>query len=760
MNPLRKMFGVASDVARLAPLFALASAVACQSDGSRGSEPGAAAGATSSSTAAGAAGPGSANGQQGRGGATAEGVPNLARAGSNGAGAASAEGEPPFGLPTPRISTRLADGWRFLRADAPDAQAPGFDDSGADWQNVNVPHTYNALDGQDGGSNYYQGVAWYRRHLTAPPADAGARMYLEFDAANSIADVYLNGVYLGQHRGGFARFRFDATSAWVSGDNVLAVKVDNALAPDIAPLSADFTFFGGLYRDVKLVSVAPLHVDLDDHGASGVYLRTTDVTAESAQLTARVRVTNAEAAESGAELTLSVLDASGLAVATFTQTLAVPAGQTIDVELGGALTNPHLWDGRADPYLYTASVELRRDAGLLDAVVQPFGVRSFGLDPDTGFSLNGHYLDLHGVNRHQDRLDLGWAISNAEHDEDMALIHEIGASAVRLAHYQQAQYFYDLCDQEGLVVWAEIPLVNAITDSDAFRENAQAQLRELILQSYNHPSIVFWGIGNEQRTDDAPTNALLGDLASLVESEDPSRISVYAHCCGSDTAGVTRHSEAIGYNYYYGWYMGTYDQVGPWADAAHAASPTTSLALSEYGAGAALSQHQEPAVQPAAAGLFHPEEYQAVLHEAYWQQLAARPYIWGKFVWNMFDFAIDSRNEGDTPGRNDKGLVSYDRQVKKDAFFLYKANWSSDPFVHITSRRFNPRTTPTVDVKVYSNLESVTLTVNGTPLPAQSAADHIFRWSAVPLELGQNEVTAQASTGTTSASDTLVWTRE
>jgi beta-galactosidase len=712
MNALRKHTSVPAEAARWARLCALASAVACGGGG------------------------------------------------SNGAGVAGAEGQPPLDLPTPRISMRLADGWRFLRADVLDAQAPSFDDSTADWQSVDVPHTYNALDGQDGGSNYYQGVAWYRRHLAAPTSDAGARMYLEFDAANSVADVYLNGVYLGQHRGGFARFRFDATHAWVSGDNVLAVKVDNALAPDVAPLSADFTFFGGLYRDVKLVAVAPLHVDLDDHGASGVYLRTTDVTAESAQLSARVRVTNAEAADSGGELALSVLDASRNIVATFTRSLTLPAGQTIELELGGVLPNPHLWDGRADPYLYTASVELRRDARLLDAVAQPFGVRSFDLDANAGFSLNGHYLDLHGVNRHQDRLDLGWAVGNAQHAEDMSLIHEIGATAVRLAHYQHAQYFYDLCDSEGLVVWAEIPLVNSITDSDAFRENAKAQLRELILQSYNHPSIVFWGIGNEQRTDDAPSNALLGDLAALVESEDPSRISVYAHCCGSDTSGLTRHAEAIGYNYYYGWYMGTYDQVGPWADAAHAASPMARLALSEYGAGAALSQHQEPAVQPPAAGLFHPEEYQALLHEAYWQQLAARPYIWGKFVWNMFDFAIDSRNEGDTPGRNDKGLVSYDRQVKKDAFFFYKANWSSEPFVHVTSRRFNPRNTPTVDVKAYSNLESVSLTVNGAALPARTAADHIFRWTAVPLQLGQNEVTAQGSTGSTSASDTIVWTRE
>ncbi len=721
-------------------VFALALAVAC-SDRSVGAGP-------SSMLGGASAAPGSNGGAAGSNGP--------ARGGANAGGAT-----PGTGAPTARIANLLADGWRFLRANAAGAEAAGFDDGLEPWQGVSLPHTYNALDGQDGGSDYYQGVAWYRRHLEAPSTAGGRRVYLELDGANSIADVYLNGVHLGQHRGGFARFRFDATSALTPGDNVIAVKVDNAITTDIAPLSADFTFFGGLYRQVRLLSVAPLHLDLDDLGSSGVYLTTTDVTPASANLSGRVRVSNTAPSSATAELQLSVLDAAGAEVARFSAAAEVPAGQTVDVAIGGLLGSPHLWAGRADPYLYTAVVELRQGDELLDAVTEPLGVRSFGLDPNAGFSLNGSYLDLHGVNRHQDRLGLGWAIGDTEHDEDMALIKDIGATAVRLAHYQHAQHFYDLCDREGLVVWAEIPLVNAITDSDTFRDNARQQMRELILQNYNHPSVVFWGIGNEQRTSDAPTNALLGELASLVESLDPGRLSVYAHCCGADTSPLTTHAEAIGYNYYYGWYMGSYDQVGPWADAAHAASPMARLALSEYGAGAALSQHQEPPQQPSPAGLFHPEEYQTALHEAYWQQLAPRPFIWGKLVWNMFDFAIDSRNEGDTPGRNDKGLVSYDRRVKKDAFFWYKVNWSTDPIVHITGRRNNPRTAATIDVKVYSNLDTVSLSVNGAVFSApQSSPDHIFRFAGVPLAVGENRVDAEASSAVVRVSETVFWTRQ
>jgi beta-galactosidase len=576
----------------------------------------------------------------GRGGMASAG--GVASAGAGGAGAgtsselgtggpslAGSGGTAAPGEPAPlRTELVLGDGWRFLRADAAGAAAASFDD--ASWSSVSVPHTYNASDGQDGGGDYYRGVAWYRRTLAGPEL-AGRRAFLEFGAANAAADVYLNGALVGSHRGGYSAFRCDVTDALAAGDNVLAVKVDNSALPDVPPLTADYTFFGGLYREVRLITTDALHIDLLDRASPGVYLRASEVSAASANVSARVRVTNSSPIATHATVALTLLDAAGSEAARLVSEADVAASATSEVVLSGALANPRLWDGKRDPHLYTARVEVGQGGVVTDSLTQRFGVRSFAVDAATGFTLNGRALDLHGVNRHQDRLDRGWAIGTAEHDEDMAFIRELGATAVRLAHYQQAQYFYDLCDQEGLIVWAEIPLVDAITSSPAFGDNARQQLTELIRQSYNHPSIAFWGFGNEQRTDDAATNALLADLAALVRSEDDTRLSTYAHCCNADTSALTSHGDLLGYNYYYGWYMGSFADVGAWADALHAAQPALRFALSEYGAGASVAQHQDPPDQPTTTGAFHPEEYQALLHEQTWKQLEARPYIWGKF---------------------------------------------------------------------------------------------------------------------------------
>lgn len=694
-------------------------------------------------------------GQGARGGA--ESTPAVNVGGPLAGVGGGAAGEPPIGS---RTDTLLADGWRFLRADAAGAESPSFDDSA--WAPASVPHTWNALDGQDGGGDYYRGVGWYRRSFGVDAALGERRVYVQFDAANAVADVYVNGVFIGAHRGGFSRFRFDVTAALSPGENLIAVKVDNSAVADVPPLQADFTFFGGLYRDVHLLVTDPVHIDVEDFGSSGVYLRANDVSSTAATLNARIRVKNSAPQALPADVALIVFDAGSSEVARFEASASIAAGETTELVLGGVIQNPRLWDGVADPHLYTARVEVRREGLVVDGVTETFGVRSFSIDPIVGSMLNGRAVDVYGVNRHQDRIDRGWAVGRAEHDEDMAMIREIGATAVRLAHYQHDQYFYDLCDRAGLLVWAEIPLVDAIDNSPAFTDNARQQLTELIRQSYNHPAIVLWGIGNEQRADDAPTNALLADLGALAAREDDSRLSTYAHCCGADTSALTTHADVVGYNYYFGWYMGSHEQVGAWADALHQAQPSLRFSLSEYGAGASIAQHQDPPVQPVTTAPFHPEEYQTALHESTWQQLASRPYIWGKFIWNMFDFASDGRNEGDAAGRNDKGLVTFDRQVRKDAFFWYKANWSSEPLVYITSRRFNPRTTPTIDVKVYSNLQSVTLSVNGTAVSTQSSGNRIFSFPAVPLQLGENtvEATGSGDGGGVTVSDTVSWTRE
>ncbi|MEO8182625.1 MAG: glycoside hydrolase family 2 TIM barrel-domain containing protein [Deltaproteobacteria bacterium] len=650
--------------------------------------------------------------------------------------------------------------WRFLGSDAAAASATVFDD--AAWTGVALPHTYNAIDGQDGGNNYYRGVAWYRKHHVLAPEAAGKKVYLEFDGVNSVCDVFVNGSAMGQHRGGFARFRFDVTRAMVpGGDNVIAVRVNNARAADIAPLDADFTSFGGLYRDVHLIVTDPLHIDVQDFASPGVYFDVTDVSAASARLRARTRVRNDFDERREVLATTVVVRVDGSVAARLSVAATVEPGTTVELAATGELTEPHLWDGLADPYVYTAHIELSSGGQLVDSVAQPLGVRSFAVDASTGFSLNGKYLDLHGVNRHQDRLGMGWALSEREHDEDMALIQEIGATAIRLAHYQHAQYFYDLADRTGMVVWAEIPLVNAISTSAAFTDNARQQLTELIRQNYNHPGIVFWSIGNEQRADDAATNALLDELDSVVHSEDPYRLSTYAQCCTSDTGGLPQHTDTVGYNTYYGWYdaFGTNAQFAAWADGLHAAQPSWKLAVSEYGAGAALSQHADNPAQPEPYGLFHPEEWQNVLHEAHWLALKTRPYLWGKFIWNMFDFAVDSRNEGDTPGRNDKGLVSYDRKTRKDAFYWYKANWSAEPFVYITSRRYTPRPATPTTIKVYANVSAVELRVNGVSRGSTTSPDHIFTWPNVALAAGPNSIEAIGTTNTETFTDGVTWMR-
>jgi beta-galactosidase len=661
--------------------------------------------------------------------------------------------------PNLRQRVDLNTGWRFHLGDVSGVQATAFDDSS--WSTVNTPHTWNAVDGADGGNNYYRGIGWYRRHYTVPSSFAGKVLFLQFAGANQVTDVWVNGTYLGQHQGGYSRFRFGATAALrVGQDNVIAVKVNNAANAGIPPLSADYSFDGGIYRNVSLWAVDPLQVRMLDYAGPGVYLRQRGVSATSATVEVTTKVWNNSASSRSVAVRTVITDAAGTVVAdqtTAAQSLAAASGA--DLTQTVTIANPHRWDGLTDPYLYQANVELRDAAAnrVTDVVTEPLGLRSFALSPTTGFSLNGHPLDLHGVNLHQDRAVKGWAVNDNDHTQDFALIKEIGATAVRMAHYQHDQKDYSLADGAGLVVWAEIPLVNNVTNSAAFTANAQQQLRELIRQNYNHPSIIFWGTGNEQRTDDSATNTLLDSLAGIVTTEDPDRISTYASCCVSDTSAVTGHAESTGYNKYFGWYDGSYSQLGGWADNLHAALPSRPIAVSEYGAGANTTQHQLNPPKPDPGGQFHPEEYQALLHEASWKQLQARPYLWGKFVWNMFDFASDGRNEGGQPGINDKGLVTRDRQIRKDAFYWYKANWANTPTLYITSRRWTSRTTATTDIKVYSNASTVTATLNGTPLGSRSSTDHIFTWAGVTLRPGANVVTVTATINGTPVTDTVTW---
>jgi beta-galactosidase len=628
---------------------------------------------------------------------------------------------------------------------------------------VSVPHTWNDRDGQDGGSDYRRGAGWYRRHVTPAQDLAGKRFWLQFDGANTVTDVWANGVHLGQHRGGYAAFRFDATRALIPGrDNVIAVRVSNAPAPDVAPLDADYTFFGGLYRGVSMWVTDPLAVDLADEGGPGVYVRTRDITASAAVVDVTTRIRNSGPQRRELVVRTTITDADGRMVAR-----ASTAPRGIGANIGVrqvqqiSVPAPRLWRGKADPHLYRVRVELREPGTgtLVDAVSERFGLRGIAIDAERGLFLNGEHVALHGVSRHQDRQDKGWAVSGADQALDFDIMDEMGVNALRTAHYQQSQRVYDLADERGYLVWTEIPLVNVVGADPAFGANARLQLRELIRQNHNHPSIAFWGIGNEQLADDQPTNALLAALAAEVSREDPDRFSAYAHVSDDLNAGLTSHSDVTGYNRYYGWYYGTPEQLGPFLDAAHQAHPARRMAVSEYGAGGSPGQHDASALTPDPFGRWHPEEYQALFHERTWPQLAARPYLWGTFLWNMFDFAVDRRVEGDAPGRNDKGLVTYDRTVRKDAFYWYKANWTGTPFVHVAGRRFVDRADPFTTVKVYGTADSVQLTVNGTAFgPPVPLTGHVHTWTGVTLTPGVNTIEVTGGAGAVPVSDTVRWT--
>ncbi|MBP5865099.1 glycoside hydrolase family 2 protein [Streptomyces sp. LBUM 1476] len=670
-----------------------------------------------------------------------------------------------YTAPDPRVWIHLNNGWRFIRSDVAGAQAPGFNDSG--WTTVNTPHTWNAADGADGGNNYYRGVGWYRRHYTVPAELAGKRLYLQFAGVNQVADVWVNGTYLGQHKGGYSRFRFDATAALVpGGDNVIAVKVTNARDTGIAPLSADYTFQGGIYRNVSLWAVDDLHVRMTDYAGPGVYLRQSNVSAASATVTVTTKLWNDSTTTRSVVVRSVIADKSGTIVAETSSTAqTVPAATGTEVQQTLHISNPHLWNGLADPYLHNAGVEIHDVTGggdqITDVVTERLGLRSIAVDANTGFRLNGSHLHLHGVNLHQGRAGKGWAISDADHTQDFDLISEIGANTVRMAHYQHDQKDYNLADERGMIVWAEIPLVDLVTNSAAFTTSTQNQLRELIRQNYNHPSIAFWGIGNEQIDyNGTATNTLLASLADIVEAEDPDRLSTYAvRGEDPDNAQAGLHTQTTGFNKYYGWYYGSKDgDLGAWADNLHANSPSRRIAMSEYGVGASTTQHELNPPKPAPGGSWHPEEYQSLFHEAAWKQLAARPFIWGTFVWAMFDFPSDGRGEGGQPGINDKGLVTRDRQIRKDAFYWYKANWAATPTLHITSRRWTQRTDATTELKVYSNAGQVTATLNGTSLGTRSSSDHIFRWPSITLRPGQNTVTVTATINGSTHTDSVNWT--
>ena len=614
-----------------------------------------------------------------------------------------------------RQATLWNDGWYFLRQDASGEVALSLGSV------VPIPHTWNAKDGQDGGNDYYRGRCWYAKKFTTPKLPEGQQLWVEFRGAAMTAEIFCNGKKLARHEGGYSTFRVDLTDVLhpAGEENLISVSVDNGKNDTVYPQKADFTFYGGLYRNIYLLCVPAAHFALDYFGSCGLR-----VTPELSEDLSAAEVTVEAWTEGNAQNVKFTLCGK-------TQDSAVVDGHAQTVF---RLDPVHLWNGKADPYLYTVTATL--DSG--DTVSTRFGCRSIAFDSEKGFFLNGKNLRLCGAARHQDRQGLGNALTRKEHEEDIALLLEMGANTVRLAHYQHDQYFYDLCDEKGLVVWAEIPYISE--HMPAANENTVSQMTELIVQNYNHPSIVCWGLSNEITAAGGVSEDMKENhqrLNKLCHRLDATRPTTMAHVFMLDANDpFVLLSDIRSYNLYYGWYVGELVQNDEWFDAFHKNHPDAVIGLSEYGADA-NPQYQNG--KPEKGDWSEP--YQAVYHEHLLKMWSERPYIWAMHCWNMFDFGADGRDEGGKPGQNQKGLVTFDRKLKKDAFYIYKAYLSGEPFVHLCGRRYVERPEAETSVKVYSNQPAVTLLVDGKELETQSG-NKVFTFT-VPLT-GEHRIEAVA----------------
>ena len=596
-----------------------------------------------------------------------------------------------------REITKIMKGWEFTGPDGTTTT-------------VDLPHTWNAHDGQDGGNDYWRGTCIYRTRFAAPQFNtASQQVWIQFDGVNASAHVVLNGSPVCNHDGGYSTFRANITEL-LRDENELTVEVDNSKNDRVYPQKADFTFYGGIYRDVSLMVVSKNHFTLDYFGGPGIRITPTVQGAD-----ASVQVTTWHDGEG--EVSIELLDAAGNTVAT---------GKGPDITL--TIFNAHLWNGVKDPYLYSCKARLVVNGTVEDETTTRFGVRSFKVDPKKGFFLNGKSYPLHGVSRHQDRKGLGNAITREMHDEDMALIKEIGANTIRLAHYQHDQYFYDLCDEVGMVVWAEIPYISEHMPNG--RENTISQMKELIIQNYNHPCIVCWGVSNEitistkDKKDMLDNHRQLNDLCHEMDKTRLTTLACYAMCGPFNrSAHIT---DMVSWNLYLGWYVPGFILNDLWMGFFHLCFPNRPFGYSEYGAEGMPNLHS---THPHRGD--HTEEYQAKYHEYMLRCFKRHPWMWATHVWNMFDFAADARDQGGEPGMNHKGLVTFDRKTKKDSFYLYKAWWSDEAFVHICSKRFVERTGSTATVKVYSNQSTVALYVNGNKVGEQTG-EHVFTFK-VPL---------------------------
>lgn len=663
-----------------------------------------------------------------------------------------------------RDNFKLID-WKFYKGDIRAAESKD-DISMQGWEDVKVPHTWNAADVLTEGDHYYQGIGWYRSSFDLPAEQKTKRHFIRFEGVSVTADVFVNGTYIGGHKGGYSAFCFEITPYIRFGRrNRISVRVDNSMQVDVAPSGTYlYPLFGGIYRPVMIFSTNDLCISPLDYASSGVYIKPVRVSEKQADIEVvtlldckKTAVSKQDDKKTKVLVKTAVLDDTGNAVAQAQKKVTLANNQQLQSVLKMRIDNPHLWNGRKDPYLYTLDVRVENLQGnLLDRVEQPLGLRFFEVDRDKGLILNGQPYHLHGVCRHQEWEGLGPALTDAHHEKDIELILEVGANGVRLAHYQQADKMYCLCDKNGLVVWAEIPNTPAYrAENPAYVQNCKDQLIELIKQNYNHPSILFWGMYNEIPISQEDVRALHQTAKQL----DPYRLTTQADY----SQPTARHFETdvAAWNWYFGWYYDSFNRYSSWYDNLHKRYPKLKGGLSEYGAGGCITQQQENPSRPEPRnGKFFPEQYQRLYHEQVWKNIKDRDDIWCKFIWNMFDFSWTAASRGDRPYINHKGLITHDRKVKKDAFYFYKANWSDEPVLYILSRRNTQRTEEKVEVTVYTNLDEVELYVNEKPISKKNMESDIHKivWKDVVLKPGQNQINVVSQKGDEKYTDACEWT--
>ena len=634
----------------------------------------------------------------------------------------------------------------------------------SDWtfndQPVTIPHTWNAYDMQVRYNDFQQGTNYYRKHFTPNDSLKGKRIFLRFEGVGSCAEVYVNHQMVGTHKGAYSAFVVEIGKEIKWGeDNLITVKADNTARPDVIPVNhVLFGVYGGIYRPVWLITTDSCSIAVNDYASPGIYIRQKNVSKRGADISVKVKLDNATFKTVGLALETSIYTSTGKRIASKLDPIKVSSQGTQSFFQDFHITKPHLWQGRKGPYLYKVVTRVLRNGKEIDSIAQPLGLRHYEIIAGKGFYLNGEPYPMYGVCRHQDRWGMGSAISNKEHKEDLDLIMEVGATTVRFAHYQQSDYIYSRCDTLWLIVWAEIPFVNRVTGEES--ENAQQQLRELIRQQYNHPSIYIWGLHNEVYKPHEYTAQLTATLHDLAKTEDPDRYTVSTNGYGTMDHPVNLNADVQAMNRYYGWYEGEIKDFDKWIEKLENDYPEQRLILSEYGADGNIFQQTEYLGESLDwTKPYYPETFETKVHEYQWNAIRKHPYIIASYLWNMFDFATPMANRGGIPARNMKGLITFDRKTKKDVFYFYKANWSQSPELYITQRRNTDREKKQTSITVYSNIGTPKVYLNGKELTNihKGYTDIHYIVEPVTLATGKNIIRAIAEKDAKEYVDEIIW---